>query len=230
MESSFPPRHILGSFEQALESLRSSVLMMAGLALRGLENAERGLFERDTEACQAAIADDEEIDVLEVQIDRDGVDALMKFHPVARDMRQIISAMKMSSNLERIGDHAVGVARRARKLNQYPALPEVEALRPMFRLAVGMVSDAVTAYADGNVECARGMKARDRELDLANKNITNLLAARMAERVEELRGYLNLIFIARILERIGDHATNLCEDVVFVQQAQDIRHQPLPAG
>jgi phosphate transport system protein len=230
MDHTPPPRHILGSYEQALESLRANILMMAGLALRGLGNAERGLFERDLEACQAAIADDEEIDALEVQIDRDGVEALIKFHPVARDMRQIISAMKMSGNLERIGDHAVGVARRARKLNQYPPLPETEQMRGMFRMATGMVSDAVAAFADGNVELARGMKARDRELDQVNKEMTNLLATRMADRVDELRGYLNLIFIARILERIGDLATNLCEDVVFVQEAEDIRHRPPGVG
>lgn len=226
MDSNTPPRHILGSFEQALESLRANVLMMAGLALRGLANAEQGLFGRDIEACQAAIADDEEIDALEVQIDRDGVEALMKFHPVARDMRQIITAMKMCGNLERIGDHAVGIARRARKLNQYPALPETEQMREMFRFASSMATDAVNAYAGGKVDLARSMKGRDRELDQMNKEMTNLLAARMGDRVDELRGYLNLIFIARILERIGDLSTNLCEDVVFVQEAEDIRHLP----
>lgn len=226
METPGTARHILGSFEAALEGLRANVLMMAGLAMRGLGNAEAGLFERDVEACQAAIADDEEIDLLEVQIDREGVEALMKYHPVARDMRQIITAMKMSGNLERIGDHAVGIARRARKLANYPALPETEQLRPMFRFATGMLSDAVGAFADGKVEAARSMKARDRELDQMEKVLTNLLAARMSDRVEELRGYLNLVFIARILERVGDLATNLCEDVVFVQEAEDIRHRP----
>ena len=118
------PRHILGTFDEALASLRNNVLMMAGLAERSLDRAMKGLFERDDQLCAYAIADDEEIDQLEMQIDKDGVAILLRFQPVASDLRRVVAAMKLSSNLERIADQATNIARRARKLNQHPALPK----------------------------------------------------------------------------------------------------------
>ena len=123
-------KHILGTFDEALGSLRNNVLMMAGLAERSLERAMKGLIERDDDICANAIADDEEIDQLEMQIDKDGVDILLRFQPVASDLRRVVSAMKLSSNLERIADQATNIARRARKLNQHPPLPELELILP----------------------------------------------------------------------------------------------------
>ncbi len=223
MDSS-EPRHILGPFDQALESLRLNVLMMASLTTRGLGHAEKGLFSRDSASCVVAIADDEEVDSLEVQIDRDGVDTLIRFQPVAKDMRQVISTMKMSSNIERVADQVVSVARRARKLNLHPPLPEVEFLRPMFDHSAKMFSDSVKYFADGNHADARGMKDRDRKLDEMNRDLTDRYADCMAGDPKQIRGYLNLIFISRVLERIGDHSTNICEEVVFLCAAEDIRH------
>ena len=120
------PKHILGTFDGALATLRNNVLMMAGLTERSLDRAMKGLFQRDENLCATAIADDEEIDQLEKQIDKDGVDILLRFQPVASDLRRVVSAMKMSSNLERMADQATTIARRSRKLNQHPPLPEVE--------------------------------------------------------------------------------------------------------
>nr|MBA3651836.1 phosphate transport system regulatory protein PhoU [Chthoniobacterales bacterium] len=121
-----PPKHILGTFDEALASLRNNVLMMASLTTRSLDNALDGLLQRDEELCATAIADDEEIDQLEKQVDKDGIDLLLRFQPVASDLRRVVSAMKLCSNLERMGDQAVSIARKARKLNKHPALPEVE--------------------------------------------------------------------------------------------------------
>src|SRR6266481_2822689 len=118
------PKHILGTFDEALSSLRNNVLMMSGLTERSLERAMKGLFERNDNLCANAIADDEEIDQLEKQIDKDGVDILLRFQPVASDLRRVVSAMKLSSKLERIGDQATTIARRARKLNQQPSPAE----------------------------------------------------------------------------------------------------------
>src|SRR5213083_2400441 len=125
------PKHILGTFDEALASLRNNVLMMSGLTERSLERAMKGLINRDDNICANAIADDEEIDQLEKQIDKDGVDILLRFQPVASDLRRVVSAMKLSSNLERIADQATNIARRARKLNKHPALPETLLLTPM---------------------------------------------------------------------------------------------------
>src|ERR1700745_4386110 len=114
------PRHILGTFDESLAALRNNVLMMAGLTERSLERAMRGLVNRDDNISATAIADDEEIDQLEKQIDKDGVDILLRFQPVASDLRRVVSAMKMSSNIQRMADQATNIARRARKLNTHP--------------------------------------------------------------------------------------------------------------
>src|SRR6476619_7569257 len=125
-----PPKHILGTFDEALSSLRNNVLMMAGLAERTIDRAVKGLFQRDDNLAATAIADDEEIDQLEKQIDKDGIDVLLRFQPVASDLRRVVSAMKLSPNIERIADQATTIARRARKLNQHPSLAEVELIKP----------------------------------------------------------------------------------------------------
>src|SRR5450432_4571327 len=125
------PRHILGTFDEALASLRNSMLMMSSLTERSLDRAITGLMQRDDELCAIAIADDEEIDQLEKQVDKDGIDLLLRFQPVASDLRRVVSAMKLCSNLERMGDQAVNIARKARKLNRHPALAEVSFVEPM---------------------------------------------------------------------------------------------------
>src|SRR5256885_9111105 len=119
------PKHILGTFDEALASLRNHVLMMSSLTERSLERAMKGLFDRDDDLCANAIADDEEIDQLEIQIDKDGVAILLRFQPVASDLRRVVAAMKLSSNLERMADQAASISRRARKLDPHPPFPAV---------------------------------------------------------------------------------------------------------
>jgi phosphate transport system protein len=218
-------RHILGTFEEALRSLRNSVLMMASLTERSLERAMTGLFNRDDDLCAVAIADDEEIDQLEIQIDKDGVDILLRFQPVASDLRRVVSAMKMSSNLERMADQATNIARRARKLNQHPPLVEIDLIKPMDEQAMSMFKESVNAYVREDVDLARAIVPRDEKLDQLNRVASRKLIERMAQDPEQLRGYLNLIFIGRCLERVGDHATNIAEDAVYAAAAEDIRHQ-----
>ena len=223
-------KHILGTFDEALGSLRNNVLMMAGLAERSLERAMKGLIERDDDICANAIADDEEIDQLEIQIDKDGVDILLRFQPVASDLRRVVSAMKLSSNLERIADQATNIARRARKLNQHPPLPELELILPMNAQAMSMFKDSVDAYVREDVELGRAIVPRDAKLDELNRVASRRLIERMAQDPEQLRGYLNLMFIGRHLERVGDHATNIAEDAVYAAAAEDIRHQGVAAS
>ena len=222
-----PPKHILGTFDEALATLRNNVLMMASLAVRSLDNALNGLIQRDDDLCATAIADDEEIDQLEKQVDKDGIDLLLRFQPVASDLRRVVSAMKLSSNLERMADQGVNIARKARKLNRHPALPEVEMIEPMREHAMQMFKDSVDAYVREDVELGRALKPRDKALDEMNALASRRLIERMAQDPEQLRGYLNLMFVARHLERVGDHATNIAEDAVYAAAAEDIRHQPL---
>ena len=223
------PKHILGTFDEALASLRNNVLMMAGLAQRSLEHAIKGLFERNDNLCLSAIADDEEIDQLEKQMDKDGVDILLRFQPVASDLRRVVSAMKLSANLERVADQATSIARRARKLNQHPPLPEVELIRPMHEQAISMFKDAMDAFVREDVDLGCAVVQRDEGLDELNATVNRKLVERMAQDPEQLRGYLNLIFVARALERVGDHATNMAEEAVYAAAAEDIRHQNLAA-
>ena len=223
-------KHILGSFDEALASLRNNVLMMSGLTERSLERAMKGLFQRDDNLCANAIADDEEIDQLEKQIDKDGVDILLRFQPVASDLRRVVSAMKLSSNLERMADQATNIARRARKLNRHPPLPEMELIAPMHEQALSMFKDSIDAYVREDVELGRAIVPRDEKLDELNRVASRRLIQRMAEDPDQLRGYLNLMFIARHLERVGDHATNIAEDAVYAAAAEDIRHQPFVAS
>ena len=223
-------KHILGTFDEALATLRNNVLMMASLTERSLENALEGLLQRDDELCATSIADDEEIDQLEKQVDKDGIELLLRFQPVASDLRRVISAMKLSSNFERMGDQAVNIARKARKLNRHPALPEVELIVPMREHAMRMFKDSVDAYVREDVELALALKARDKALDEMNAVASRRLIERMAQDPSQLRGYLNLMFIARHLERVGDHATNIAEDAVYAAAAEDIRHQGTQAA
>jgi phosphate transport system protein len=224
------PKHILGTFDEALATLRNNVLMMTSLTERSLDNALNGLLQRDDDVCAAAIADDEEIDQLEKQVDKDGIDLLLRFQPVASDLRRVVSAMKLCSNLERMADQGVNIARKARKLNRHPALAEVGLIEPMREHAMKMFKDSVDAYVREDVELGRGLKARDKALDEMNANASRRLIERMAQDPGQLRGYLNLMFIARHLERVGDHATNIAEDAVYAAAAEDIRHQPIVAS
>src|SRR6266513_133287 len=132
-------KHILGTFDESLAALRNNVLMMAGLTERSLERAMKGLVNRDDNICATAIADDEEIDQLEKQIDKDGVDVLLRFQPVASDLRRVVAAMKLSPNIERVADQATNIARRARKLNKHPALPEVEIIAQIHAHAMSIL-------------------------------------------------------------------------------------------
>ena len=219
------PKHILGTFDEALSSLRNNVLMMSSLTERSLERAMKGLFDRDDDLCANTIADDEEIDQLEIQMDKDGVAILLRFQPVASDLRRVVAAMKLSTNLERMADQATTIARRARKLNQHPPLPEVELIKPLYEEAMSMFKQSIDAFVREDVDLGCAVVNRDEKLDELNNAASRKLIERMAKDREQLRGYLNLVFIGRCLERVGDHATNIAEDAVYAAAAEDIRHQ-----
>lgn len=216
--------HILTNFEDALRSLRNDALMMGSLTERNLENTRKGLFERDEDWCNTVIADDEEIDTLEVQVDREGINVMLRFHPLASDMRNVIATMKLSVNLERVADQAVNIARRGRKLIHRPPVPELAELQPLFNLAETMVKDAIRAFANQDLDLARGLAERDRELDEMNRSFAEKMTDLMSKNVELIPSYMDLIFIARFLERIGDQAKNIGEDTVYAVCAEEIRH------
>jgi phosphate transport system protein len=216
--------HTLTNFTVSLDHLRGSVLMMSSLTQRNLKNSIKGLMERDDDWCNNSIADDEEIDMLEMQIDKEGIDVMSRFQPVASDLREVISSIKIGANIERVADQAVNIARRARKINEHPEVPELHLLDELVKMAVSMFDDAVRAFAERNAHLAVELKARDKELDRLNRELTDKMVQRMQDDSVNLPTYLNLIFVSRCLERIGDHAANMAEDVVFSVRAEDIRH------
>jgi phosphate transport system protein len=198
--------------------------MMSSLTDRIFQTAFEALLKRDSELCDHVVAEDEEIDILEKQVDQDGVNLLIRFHPVASDMREVVSAMKVSANLERIADQSVSIARRAKHLNDRPAVRELALLEPPYRLAVTIFRNSIRAFADADCELARTLKLKDRELDALTDYVIEKLVQRATLDSELVPSYVDLIFVARALERIGDHATNIAEDSFWRDQAADIRH------
>src|SRR5260370_30533880 len=217
-------KHIISSFDAALDVLKNDVLMMSSLTDLNFQTAIEALLNRDNELCTRVIADDEEVDILEKQVDQDGVNLLIRFHPVASDMREVISAIKVSTNLERIADHAVTIARRAKHLNDRPLVREVQFLEPPYRLAVAIFRDSMRAYADANYALAQTLKPKDRGIRRLTHDVTGKLVERATVDSELVPRYLDLVFVARSLERLGDHATNIAEDSCWRDQATDIRH------
>jgi phosphate transport system protein len=135
--------------------------------------------------------------------------------------------MKTSVNLERASDQSVGIARRARKLIALPLIPATARIEPIFNLASSVFNDAIKSYADNDMELARTIKLRDKELDELNREFADNLTELMPQNPEHIRVFLELIFVARCLERFGDQAKNLAEDVIYAVSVKDIRHSNL---
>jgi phosphate transport system protein len=217
-------RHILTSFEAALDNLRKDVLMMSSLTSRSLENSRKGLFERDEDFCNSVIADDEEIDILEIQVDNEGIEIMMRFHPFASDLRNVIAAMKTSVNLERAADQCVGIARRVKKLLLHEQIAQTLRIEPIFQMSASLLHDSIKAYANNDIELASTIKNRDKQLDTLNREFADTLTDLMPENAGHIRAFIELIFIARCLERIGDQAKNIAEDTIFAVTVKDVRH------
>ncbi|NNE92680.1 MAG: phosphate signaling complex protein PhoU, partial [Verrucomicrobiales bacterium] len=203
---------------------KKSVLTMASIAAENLNNSVKGLLERNEDLLNDAIAEDEEVNAYERSIDKEGMEILMRFNPVATDLRTVVSAMKVSTNLERIADQAENIARRARKILKQPEVAETRMIEPVFEKADELLRDAIRSYSEGDVELALGLHRRDQKLDKIHRKTIKTLTKAMESDTDNLKIYLNLIFIVRCLERVGDHAVNIGEDAVYVEEAADIRH------
>ncbi|MFM2198973.1 MAG: phosphate signaling complex protein PhoU [Verrucomicrobiota bacterium] len=217
--------HILRDFDQAISALKGEVLAMAARTRMNLERAIRALMERNAELANSVIADDDEVDEAERLIDQLGMDILVKYHPMATDLRLVVSSMKISMNLERMADHAVNIAKRAKKISKAPELSEVNLIEPLYTLADHLLRDAISSYSDGNGALGASLHARDKELDKMHKQTTALFSSRIEESDGRCQEYLHLIFIVRSLERVGDLASNIGEDAVYLEHAKDLRHK-----
>lgn len=219
--------HILGNFELALREARNSVLRMGSIAEQNLQNAIRGLTTRNAELCNEAIAEEDEVNQLERRIDVDSFEILMRYNPVAGDLREVIAGMKVANNLERISDEARNIARRARKLLKHPEIPEVHLIEAVFEKALGILREAMRAYAEADKDLALSLYGLDHILDDAHNDVIRELSKCMDREPTQVKQILHLIFMVRSLERVGDHSVNIGEDAVFLASAEDIRHQGL---
>ena len=153
--------HIFKDFDNAIRTLKDEVLLMASLTRQNLQRAMSALLNRDIELARAVIGDDSEVDELERKVDQTGMDILVRHHPVASDLRLVISSMKMAINLERISDHAVNIAKRAKKICKGPELEDLALTEPLYTLADSLLRDAMTSFTDCNVPLAEGLKMRE---------------------------------------------------------------------
>lgn len=218
--------HTLMNFENSLRDARNNVLRMASVAEQNLENSIRGLLSRNQDLCNEAIAEDDEVNSLERRIDADSYEILMRYNPVASDLREVIAGMKVANNLERISDEAQNIARRARKMLKHPELEEMHMIEPIYEQAIVLFRDSMRSYAEGDTELGLSLYDRDRELDKAHSNVIRDLSKRMDSDSSTMRvkAFLHLVFIVRSLERVGDHSVNIAEDGIFLEEATDVRH------
>jgi phosphate transport system protein len=210
-------------YTQELEDLKQTLLSMASQAESAVAKSIRALVERDDVIARQVIDADNELDDLEVKIDDAAIHLLAKA-PLATDLRLTAVAMKISQNLERIGDSAVTIARRSIDLGTEPQLKPYVDIPRMCSMSLEMLRDAITAFINREPERARRVIPRDADVDNLNRQLHRELASFMVERPATISRCLNLMTISKTLERIADHATNVAEEVVYLYEAVDIRH------
>ncbi len=210
-------------FEHELADLKERLLSMASHAEAAVQNAVAALLGRDPELAAQVRLGDSVIDRYEIEVDEVSIRLLAKA-PLATDLRFIAVAMKISQNLERVGDEATKIAKRARDLVQEPPLKLDLPIRKMADLALEMLKTALDAFVSRDAAAARALIPRDKEVDALNKHAHRLLATHMVEHPETINPCLHLMVAAKSLERIADHAKNVAEEVVYLCEAEDIRH------
>jgi phosphate transport system protein len=210
-------------FQEELSGLKNTLLKMASHAEGAVQQALEALKNRDYDLAVRLKADDEVLDRFEILIDETAIRLLAKA-PLASDLRLITVAMKISQNLERVGDEATKIANRARDLSQDIPLKLELPIPQMRELALGMLKTALDAFVNSDPAAARAVIPRDKEVDRLNKQAHRQLAAQMVESPETITRCLHLMVVAKSLERIADHAKNVAEEVVYLCEAEDIRH------
>jgi phosphate transport system protein len=214
-------------FEDELEQLKARLLEMGGLAEDRLRLAVRALVERDLGLIDKVINGDKAINELHIEVDDRCFKLLALQQPMAADLRAIVAAVKINSELERVGDLAVNIAEAASRYLTHPPVKELIDIPRMAVLAQEMLRDALDAYVRRDVALAQSVLTRDDDLDLLKSLVFRELLGYMLKDQSTIKPSLDLILVSRHLERTGDHATNVAEDVIFMVSAQDVRHSSL---
>lgn len=207
--------HTVRSFEDELNQLTNVVVRMGGLAEAQLAGAIHGVVRRDSDLASRVVASDARIDEMEQEVHALTVRMLALRQPVADDLRAIVAALKISADIERIGDYAANVAKRALVLNQVPPVSPVSAVPLMGKLVQEIINDVLDAYVEGDVDKAIAVWHRDEEVDELHTSLFRELVTYMMEDPRNITACTHLMFIAKNIERIGDHATNIAETIHF---------------
>ena len=218
------PQHTVRSFDEQLKQLKHLIVQMGSLAEEELENAVSALTRRDTALAESTVGSDRRLDELEQEVANLAIRILALRQPMASDLREIVSALKISSDLERMGDYAKNVAKRAMALNQLPPVRPAGAIPRMARLVQGIIKDTLDAYVERDPERAVDAWRRDEEADELYTSIFRELLTYMMEDPRNITPCTHLLFIAKNIERIGDHATNIAEIVHYLVLGRQIDH------
>ena len=218
------PEHTDKQYEEELRTLRQELLEMGQAVEKRIAQAIRALIERDSELARAVIDGDRLIDQMEISIDDHCLQIMARRQPVAVDLRTVTTGLKLVTDLERIGDLAVHIAERAVELNEEPPLKPYVDLENMAETAEGMVREALEAFVSADADRAEAILDQDRVVDAYYWQIFRELVTYMFEDPRNITRAIHVQSVAKHLERIGDHATNLAEMVVFLVRGMDIRH------
>jgi phosphate transport system protein len=207
-----------------LDQFKEALLTMANYAEVAVGLAVKAVLERDDRLAEQVKAEDRILDDYEVQLDEMAISLLAHQHPALPAVRVITMTMKISQNLERVGDEATTIARRALELNSEAPLKGAGDIRKLGALALQMLKDALDAFVQGNREQARAVIRRDREADAIHKRLHQTLMGLMTGNPEAIKRAQHLMVVSKSLERIADHATNIAEEAVYLHEGRDIRH------
>jgi len=209
-----PTEHIVKSYDDERARLTSEILRMGEMAAAQLEAALDVVERRDDKAAARIIANDEAIDTLEQEISQDVMKLALR-GPLARDLRDILAALRIAADIERIGDYAANVAKRSTALNLAPPLPYTRGLTQLGQLAVRQVREVLVAFRDSDPDAAQRVRAQDAEIDTVYTGLFRELLTYMMEDPRAITPSTHLLFMAKNIERIGDHATNIAENIWF---------------
>jgi phosphate transport system protein len=212
--------HIVKSFDEQLNRLEHSIAEMGGLAETQLAAAVDALLKRDSDKAAEVAAADARIDEMEAQVDQLAISLLALRQPMASDLRAIVCALKTSAIIERIGDYAKNVAKRTGALAEFPPVPPAFPVARLGRVAQEMIKDVLDAYVSRDVDKAEMVRDRDKELDTLYTSVFRELLTYMMEDPRNITSCTHLLFVAKNIERIGDHTTNIAENVHFLVEGE----------
>ena len=207
--------HTIKAFDEDIERLRALISQMGGHAEHAIEEAMRCLVQRDVEGAQKVIENDKELDALEIETERRAVQLIALRAPMAADLRDVVAALKISSVVERIGDYAKNIARRVSQIDSSSKIEPLSLLPEMARIATSMVHDVLDAFVARDSETAVKVCQRDQAVDDFYDSIFRTLLTHMMENPQNIGPSAHLLFVAKNLERVGDHATNIAEMVYY---------------